>query len=190
MNKIIFTILILCIFINISCESDISSNGEQLESLIENVNGVYRLEAAVSDTALDFNGDGIANTDLFVEAFECQNSLVFNSYYCFLRHRSNYEELDVEVPLSEYRPHLTPNSCLRDKSLVMPYDYDVENNNIFLVANDHWEDFNASFRSKILDVDWQNQWVYVTVETEHYDAQGNWTTVVLYLSYEKFSNQS
>jgi hypothetical protein len=190
MNKVTFVFTVIFAMLSFSCQSDDPLDNTRLDELIEKVDGLYKLQAAVSNIALDYDGDGVANIDLFQEAYECSNSLVFTSYYCLLRHRENYDEIDVEVPLSEHRPHLMPNSCLRDKTLAMPYDYDIDENNIFLVSSSHWEEYNASFKSKILNVDWQNQWVYVTVETEHYDALGNWTTVVLYLSYKKFSNRS
>ncbi len=183
------TLLFLMAVLVLSCSKDDSNTVDlKKQELIEKVHGLYRLRAATTSVPIDINLDGVPQTNLFEEVRYCNNTLNLVSYSCKITHRSTYDEIIFEVPTSEFIEHYLPTTCIRDKGLAYPFEFDVPNNTIKLGQSDHWDEFAADFKTEILTMTWEEDWVYFTLKKEFYTSSGEWQEVELYLEYEKTSD--
>lgn len=185
MKKIVYLFILMSL---VSCDKeDPVQNSVTEEEFYELVEGYYDLRVAVIDTPIDLNHDGVAHTNLYEEVVYCGGfSLDLNSYSCNFQHKSSYSQVSLDIPTSEYvGPDAGTNTCLRDTGLFYDFKVNVENREVMLVQCDYCDEFAAGFQAEILDLDWQNDRAYFTLNKRFLTSSGEKKWVTLYLEYEK-----
>lgn len=181
-------ILFLLSFFLLSCSSDDEdfSNPE----FVDAVTGRYVLISAETEVALDLNHDGEAYTNLLLNENYCNAALLFNSYYAGLVHReSSYTEIYFELPYSGLDFNMNQSSCISSNLVFNDIVIDEVGEEVIMIQSDFRDDFIANFHAKVIDIYWEEEVVYVTVEKQFFDANNEWVDTLLYLAFEKFSNK-
>lgn len=108
------TIAILSLFLILACSSDDDdfSNPE----FVEAVTGRYQLTELYTDTAIDFDGDGIEVNDLLTVHNYCNMSTIFDSYSARIVHKT-YTRVNFLIPYSGFDNNLDQSSCIQSQNI-------------------------------------------------------------------------
>jgi len=183
-----YLIILLPVLSLFSCDSDDdnSLSPQVNQEYFDEVLGRYVLKTAYTDMPIDFNGDGVEGTDFFEEIPYCGFTLLLQSYDCTIVDRTSYQEIAFDVSYSNYTndPRVYLN-CMSHKDLFSSIVIDSMDESIALETTEYEENFMLSeYKTKILDFQWEDRVVYLTLEQEFYMPDGEWKTVIMNLEYE------
>ena len=138
---------------------------------------------------MDLNGDGVKGTDLYKEIEYCNMSLILESYEVTIVDQSNFERLKFEVPYSEWSNVLQDYSnCLRETNLSTDIIIDSPNERITVDPTENQYNFMLNdYKTKIIDFEWENRVVFLSLEKELFTPEGDWKKVILYMEYKWYS---
>ncbi len=172
-----------------SNDDDIQDNDQDNQEFLNSVLGSYELKAAYTDVTLDLNHDGKKTTDLFEEATFCNMSSLLESYRGWITDE-NFSEIAIKIPYSYYLVE-TENfsTCLMDTTVFYKINIDEDQEEVSLIPNDFEDDFISEFNAVFVEMYWENEVAYFTIEKEFYNSNGEWQEATLYMEYEKFRDK-
>jgi len=178
------TIAILSLFLILACSSDDDdfSNPE----FVEAVTGRYQLIELYTDTAIDFDGDGIEVNDLLTLDY-CNISSLFDSNTARIVHKT-YTNVSFQIPYSDsdLGNNLYQSICIQSQNIFSDLFIDETNEEVSLVQSDFWDDYSANFNARVTDLHVENEILEITLENKFYTPNDEWVETDLYMIFEKF----
>jgi len=177
------TLSLLSLFFILSCNSDDQDNSNPV--FVEAVTGWYQLKEAYTSEPLDLNQNGISSANLFDWNHYCGGSLVLDSFYARIWDK-RLDEISFDFPYSASTHGVGQNYCIKNKKGFYVIDFDYQNEVISPIQDDYWDEFlETNFQTKVMDINWENQQIFMHLEKEFYQANGEWIETELFLTFDK-----
>lgn len=177
------TLTLLSLFFILACNSDDDDNSNP--EFVEAVSGWYRLSEAYTDEALDLNQNGELSANLFDWNHYCGGAYLLESYFVIIQERF-LDDISFDIPFSGKDQNLNQSYCIRNLSSGYPIEVNEIEETLVMIQDDYWDDFHQThFHARVIDIVWEKEVIYITLEKEFYQANGEWIETILYMTFEK-----
>lgn len=179
----------ITLFFLLACSSDDDNSNPEF---VNAVTGRYQLVEAFTAEPLDLNHNGFASANLFEWIHYCNGAKILETCYAVINSNQNYNSFQdytwilFDLPFSGVNANLNQSYCINNLNTSYDLKIDEVNEELIKVPGDFLDDsIYDRFHARVVDIVWEEEVVYITLEKEFYTANDEWVETILNLVYKK-----